>query len=291
MDAIQLIVRRLMTISIVLFLIVMGGCGKSKSDHYVLTSNAKEIKPDAKVMWQGVHIGSVSRIRPDQGKIRIDLKLLPKYKNSLRVGVKAKVVRDYSTPSISMLKLYGGNDPSLPLLEKYTQIQEASFFDTLSTGTIAEWLWSSHAKWLLLACIVLLVFLWILIRILKGLIRLGFVILLLCLIAISLYIAYDHWNKYKSTPPVPYTELLVTIENSLKNDETRQIWDSVRSDVMASMKKTTEMGIDQLGPVKSMINDLIQNKINELQSMGKDEIINQIKQDQSTIIEILSPDE
>ena len=272
-------------VSLILFMGFLPGCQKSQPDHYVQVKNAKGILPDAKVIGKGMEIGSVTDVQPFQGRIRVDFELFSKYHESLRQGVKAAVIKDYNDPSQPTLRLLGGDDATCPVLEKYQEIPEASFFDVMSGDTIWEWLWTSHAKWMLTICVIILTLMIAFVRLIKSSIRFVFFVLLMGVIAWSGYVVHKEWKTYKSAPAANSTEMLEALKSTLSTEEAYKILEAAKNEFANTIKESSGENVKEF---LAMVNRQFTQQIDKLKAEGKDAVVEELKSDQSMINSLLS---
>ena len=171
--------KRIFTTLLLAGLILAGGC--ARHDFSTEVGDPRGVAELSPVMHYEIRVGTISKVRPTESGVRMDIKLDKQFKETFRSDLKACPIKAGKKTGVPTLVLIGGRDATMPLLKRGTMIPEASPLDvgTDSTHRFAK-------KYLVAIGTILSLFL-VLCKLLKGLFKF---ILLGGLVAALLYCAY-----------------------------------------------------------------------------------------------------
>src|SRR5687767_13480677 len=98
-------------LALLLFTVLLAGCGRSGPDFCVTLDDAKGLKKDARVLWRGAEAGKVSSVDLREGKFRIEVRLNSSFRGQIRSDVRAQAANGITTKFAPVVELFGGTDP------------------------------------------------------------------------------------------------------------------------------------------------------------------------------------
>lgn len=249
-----------------LSLAIISGCGrKQKDDFHIFLKDAQGLTAESKVRWRGLDVGKVASVSVEGDQVRIDVALDPQYRGQLRGGVKAKPSTGFLGRGETVLELYGGSDPNMPILPPGTEISEAGFYETLSLTQI-------------LVAAGIFVFLLLLLLVLKGIKKLiAFAVALVFLLG-SLCFLKLQWDKHHEDMIGAETEARLSelAHKILQSPEAIAVWESMRGDIADAMAEAKTHGARAVEKAKEKVGAAFQQKTDELKQKGEDAVAEQI---------------
>ena len=274
-------------VSVLLLSLGVAGCGKAKPDFFVLVENANGVAPQSKVMWRGVEVGTVTEVKPDAGKIRLDVILSPEYKGQIRDGVRAKPMKDFSGLAAPILNLFGGSEATAPVVPQGSQVPEATLLETLQYTNFWDWFAAvGYGKWSAIGCLVVVVLALIAWKILKGLGRLVVLAAAILLVVGSFWVLRQQWDKYKSSLVSPEVQQQVDdiLDFTFQSPEANEAWTSIKTDMSAILTDAKKHGSIAVDSAKAKIEAEISRKAGELRDQGKEAAAVELERINNTVL-------
>ena len=95
-------------------LLALTSCTDPKPDFGFLVESGSGISPGQPVEWREVPVGTVAQLRPDRGRIRVDVLLLPEFRGAMPSDLRARVVHGFLDEKPRIL-LFNQGEPGHPL--------------------------------------------------------------------------------------------------------------------------------------------------------------------------------
>ena len=241
-----------------LALLMGSGCRGRGSDLLVSVQDARGLATESKVLWKGTEVGQVKAVRPEAGRLMIEVELWPSYRGALRQGAIAKPMNGVFTRFVPVLEIYGGDDPGAAPLAHGAVLPEATNVQTFRHGP--------YLKWVGVAGILLLIGL-----LLRGVKR--FLLLLLALVFLTggLWVMRQQWLRHKSELLGPQTEarLEELANNTIKSPEAADAWRIMRSDINALVVEARTRSYQAATSAWAQVDMSLKRRIDDLESQGQ----------------------
>lgn len=237
------------------WVLLLAGCSREQApDFYILLSDGKGLVPGSQVVWRGTVMGSVTRVAPEEGKLRADVRLAPEMKGRLHTGIKGRA----SGGSVPVLELFGGEDPGRPPLAPGARMEEATVLEAF------PW----HLAAIAAGVVVLLVIVFLIAQGIKKLFALAFAVVLL---AFAGFFFRGQWSKYHGQILSADVEARLTemADSAIHSPEATAAWNDLKGSVNGILDKAKLDSKESLAKVKEDVKARIDLKAAELQDKGQ----------------------
>lgn len=237
--------------------VVASGCGDRRPDLTASVGDAKGVGIESQVVWNGAEVGRVVAVRPEGGRLALDIELGPAYRGQLRQGLVAKPMNGVFTGFTPVLELYGGDDPAAPALERGALIGEATVLQAARHGPYLTW--AGIGGGLLLVGMVL-----------RGAKRFVAFLLAAAFLAASLWVLTRQWQRHGAELIGPETNARLSefANDTLRSPEAAEAWRAIRGDVGDLAAEARERGRGLATSAWPLMDATLQAQVERLESAG-----------------------
>jgi hypothetical protein len=125
-------------VSAIASLTIVTGCGHRQPDFVVVVDDVKGVKAKTDVVWRGTQVGSVSEVRFENNRFRINVNLQPAFQNQIRGDASVKITNGITTGFKPRLVVQGGQSANAPTVKPGSELPE--FRGLFDFAQLQQWI-------------------------------------------------------------------------------------------------------------------------------------------------------